>query len=245
MKHFINIFTLSLAFSVSLAIAPGFATGAQAGAPTTQASQRVNFKPPDVTAPGNRQAGGHRGVGVCSTGLSLTSLVPASNIGLTTQTSPTFFVYVPQTSAQMEFILLTEKEDEVVYQTMFKANNAGIVSVSLPQNTSNSLEVGKRYLWAVSMICDPSDRSADVVVKGWVQRVKPAPMLLSELQQKAEPRDRLKIYAENGLWYDTLSTLADLRRQAPNDVSLTADWTQLLKSQGLDTVAAQPLIQPQ
>jgi hypothetical protein len=35
-----------------------------------------------------------------------------------------------------------------------------------------------------------------------------------------------------------------MRRQTPGDARLTAKWTQLLESQGLESVAAQPLVQP-
>lgn len=245
MQRSLNIITLSFALSLGLAMVPSFPAGVRASSQGSAIAQGVNFKPPDVTAPGNRQGGAHRGSGTCPADLSITPLIPASNIGLTVQQSPTFFVYVPQVSSPVEFTLLSENEVDLVYETSFQANNGGIISVSLPENTPTPLEVGKRYVWAVSVICDPNDRSADVVAKGWVQRVKPEPGMLSQLQQKHELRDRLRIYAENGLWYETLSALAELRRQAPGDTGLKADWTQLLTSQGLDTVVAQPLVMPQ
>ena len=54
---------------------------------------------------------------------------------------------------------------------------------------------------------------------------------------------RLMAYAANGIWYETLATLADLRRQSPDDAKLTAQWMQLLQSQKLDPIANQPLVQ--
>jgi len=50
-------------------------------------------------------------------------------------------------------------------------------------------------------------------------------------------------YARNGIWYETLATLAEMRRLAPNDSRLTTEWTQLLQSQGLESIADQPLVQ--
>ncbi|MCC3405413.1 MAG: DUF928 domain-containing protein [Microcoleus sp. PH2017_10_PVI_O_A] len=49
--------------------------------------------------------------------------------------------------------------------------------------------------------------------------------------------------AKNGIWYDTLATLAQMRRIAPDDASLKAEWTQLLQSQTLEAVADKPLVQ--
>ncbi|MCC3431376.1 MAG: DUF928 domain-containing protein, partial [Microcoleus sp. PH2017_03_ELD_O_A] len=50
-------------------------------------------------------------------------------------------------------------------------------------------------------------------------------------------------YAKNGIWYDTISTLAQMRRQAPDDPMLKAEWTQLLNSQKLESIAYKPLVQ--
>jgi hypothetical protein len=33
-----------------------------------------------------------------------------------------------------------------------------------------------------------------------------------------------------------------MRRKAPNDSMLTAEWTKLLQSQGLESVATEPLV---
>jgi hypothetical protein len=168
--------------------------------------------------------------------------VPTSNIGLTLAESPTFFVYVPQTSAQIEFTLLTENEDEVVYETAFTIDKPGIVGVRVPAvGKTKAIEVGKRYVWSFSMIRDPQDRSADLVVKGWVQRIEPQPNLKSDLAN-SNPMSRLNAYATNGIWYETVATLAEMRRKAPNDSMLTAEWTKLLQSQGLESVATEPLV---
>jgi hypothetical protein len=245
MKHFLHLATISAALSLGMTAIASFPNVANAQSEPLLLSQ-VNFQPPDVTAPGNRQGGTHRGTGACPAGLSITPLVPVSNIGLTVEESPSFFVYIPQTSAKVEFTLLTENEDDVVYETAFKPTKAGVVSVTLPpaSGSRKPLEIGKRYVWSFSMVCDPNDRSADLVVKGWVQRITPQPALKSDLSNP-DPRARLGVYAKNGLWYETLTTLAELRLQTPNDSALATEWVQLLQSQGLESVANQPLLQGQ
>ncbi|MEG5056330.1 DUF928 domain-containing protein [Microcoleus sp. A2-C5] len=125
--------------------------------------------------------------------------MPLTNIGLTLRDYPTFFVYLPQTSAEIELTLLTENEDKVVYKKIFKVDKSGIVGISIPvtDDSKKSLEVGKRYVWSFSMVCEPDDRSADTVVKGLVQRIAPQPTLNSDLANP-DPMTRLDVYAKNG-----------------------------------------------
>ncbi len=241
MKRFLRLATISAALSLGLtpiALSPAL----RAQSEPVLLSQ-VNFRPPDVSAPGNRQGGTHRGGGVCPAGLSITPLIPVSNIGLTIEESPSFFVFIPQTSAKVEFTVLTENEDDVVYETTFKPTKPGVVSVTLPPASSSrkALDVDKRYIWSFSMVCDPNDRSADLVVKGWVQRIAPQPELKNDLSNP-DPRIRLGAYAKNGLWYETITTLAAMRLKTPNDSTLATEWSDLLKSQGLDSVSSQPLV---
>lgn len=244
MKHFLHFALLPAAVS-AIAAAAILPAPVRAQSQPILLSQSVNFRPPDVTAPDNRQGGTHRGAKLCPAGLSITPLIPESNIGLTLAESPTFFVYVPQTSAEIEFVLLTENGTEIVYETAFKVDKPGIVGVTVPATSDNkkSIEVGKRYEWSFSMVCDPQDRSADVVVQGLVQRIEPQSNLKQDLEN-TDAMSRLNVYAKNGIWYETLATLAELRRKSPENQTLAAEWTKLLQSQGLDSIAAQPLIQP-
>ena len=176
----------------------------------------------------------------------LTALLPKTNLGLTVAASPTFFFYIPQTPiTTAEFVLLDEENGTKVYEKTFALSGTpGIVSLTLPASgTSPRLAVGKEYHWYVSMICDPEDRSGDIYVDGWIQRVEPNRSLMTQLE-KASPHDRVTLYRKNDLWYDTLTMLAQRRRMSPNDRALAAEWTSLLKSVELDEIAQEPLVQP-
>jgi hypothetical protein len=166
---------------------------------------------------------------------------------------PTFFVHVSQTSAQeAEFILkkkigedkygqpVYDEDNIIIDQTVALPKNPGIVSISLPADAA-ALEVGQLYFWAFQVICDPTDRSKDVMVEGAVQRIELDSTLANQLK-RAEPRDRPVLYADAGIWTDAVSTLFDLRKANPNDAQLRQDWEDLLKSVGLDTVAQATLI---
>jgi hypothetical protein len=156
---------------------------------------------------------------------------------------PTFFVYVSQPSAQVQFILLNEDESEVLYETTLKIDKAGIVGVSLPEKgKTKNIEVGKRYVWSFALACDPVERSGDYIVKGWMERIEPQATLKSDLANP-DPMARAIAYAKNGIWYETVATLAQMRRLAPDDSGLRAEWTHLLESQKLNSIADKPLVQ--
>ncbi|MEG4068945.1 DUF928 domain-containing protein [Microcoleus sp. Pol11C2] len=242
MKRFLHFTALAMTVLAIAVTLPSLLTPMQAVPAPILLSQNVNFKPPDVTAPDNRQGGTHRGCKLRD-GLFITPLIPESNIGLTLTESPTFFVYVSQPAAQVEFILLNEDESEVVYETTLKNDKAGIIGVSLSEkDQTKNIEVGKRYVWSFALACDPLERSGDYIVKGWMQRIEPQANLKNDLANP-DPMAKVIAYAKNGIWYETVATLAEMRRLAPDDSRLTTEWTQLLQSQGLESIAAQPLVQ--
>jgi Domain of Unknown Function (DUF928) len=251
MKRFLYLATLSLAV-FSLAIFPNLTTLMPVKSEPILLSQNVKFRPPNVTAPGNRQSATHRGE-TCPRDLSISPLIPEINVGLTISESPTIFAYVSRPLTQLEFSLLMEKgtnndEEMVVYETAFKVDKPGIIAVTIPAAAGNkkSLEVGKRYNWSFSVACNPGDnsgdRSGDFFVTGSIERIAAQPTLKNDLANP-DPMARLTAYARNGIWYETVATLAEMRRKAPNNAQLTAEWRELLQSQKLDSVANQPLVQ--
>jgi len=252
MKRFLHCAVFSAALSVA-AILPSLSAPRQANSAPILLSQNVNFKPPDVTAPDNRQAGTHRGSCrpelsipcICPRELSIIPLIPPSNRALTVAESPTFFAYVSQASTPVEFTLQTkDTQGTKIYQTTFTVDKPGIVGVSIPADGDNkkSIEVGKEYQWSFAVACNPEDRSGDYYVEGFVQRIEPKPSLKSDLE-KPDPMARAIAYAENEIWYDTVTAVAELLREAPDDAMLTAEWRQLLQSQRLGSIADRPLVQ--
>jgi len=181
--------------------------------------------------------------GPCSPGeKSITALIPTTNLGLTTAEYPTFFFYIPQTPATaMEFVLIDEENQRQIYQTTLTiSGNPGILSLSLPTSEDvPPLEMEKEYHWYASLICDPQQRSGDIYVDGWIKRVAPDSILMSKLQNTSLT-EQITIYQESGLWYDTLKVLTEAHRMYPNNSTLVAKWTALLKSVGLDEIAYEP-----
>ncbi|MEG4911819.1 DUF928 domain-containing protein [Microcoleus sp. B7-D4] len=244
MKRFLHDAVFSLALSGIAGIFPSFSAPMLANSAPILLSQNVNFKHPDFGAPDNRKKGTPAGV-ICPRDLSIIALIPPSNRGLTVAESPILFAYISQASTRLEFILQTQDTNQtLIYETTFTVEKAGIVGVSIPatRDKKKSIEVGKEYQWVFSVVCDPEDRSTDYYVHGLVQRIEPVPSLTSELANP-DPMARAIAYAKNEIWYDTVATLADMRRKAPDDAMLTAEWRHLLQSQKLDSIANQPLVQ--
>jgi len=176
--------------------------------------------------------------------LQLTALVPENKIGRTVSQEPLFFFYLPQTDAPLAEFVLEDEKGKQIYQTTLKINNSsGVIGVSLSvhQNVS-PLEAGKNYRWSVALICDTEDTVADVVATGIVRRVELSADILRQLE-KADPRQKTFIYAQNGIWQDALSNLAAARRANPNDAELTADCESLLDSVKLNQIAKEPIVQ--
>lgn len=217
--------------------------------PMLPADARVTFKAPEgLGVPGRRIAGGSRDTTKnCLSEQTMAALVPKSNIGQTTEANPVLYFYVPKTSVPVLQLVVLDGQKIYSKQTYKPNNKAGIVAIPL----TKSLEVNKQYRWHLAMVCNPQARSKDKVVDGVIKRIQPSAQLAANLAN-ATPRERVNLYAEAGIWHDTLKTLAELRISNPNDAGIKADWDSLLKTEGVNfdkekevEVINQPLLQGQ
>ena len=207
----------------------------------------LNFKVPKRGAPRSTAGGASRGSCLRSsqqpTTKVLTAVVPRTQLGLTLAEHPSFFAYVPQSPAQVAgFLLLSDDDTEVVYETTFAlSSKAGIVRFDLP-TSAPALQVGKQYHWFMTTLCDAtSGLSGSPTVEGWIERSTPDGALTKALQ-KTLPGNRPNLYAEAGIWHETLATLADLQQQYPKNSKFLNDWREVLKTVGLNAVATEPLV---
>lgn len=174
----------------------------------------------------------------------LAALIPENLVGLTTAQFPTWFFYIPETSAkEAEFTLRDENNDQI-YKINLKINNQpGVVYLTIPNNsTSSPLVVGNNYRWNLALKCNPQDESKDKTVGGFIQRIEPSADLVAKLRNAKTMRDRINVYAQAGIWYDAIATLAQLRSDNPTDTNLAKDWASLMKQVGLNEVAEEPLL---
>jgi Domain of Unknown Function (DUF928) len=244
-----------------LTASPSEQISAQQSQPKPTTASPVKFKRPPLSprgAPGNRKGGGTRDGYICSVldiNEPLIALVPSvepeptiSHVwGLTLEASPTLWFYVPY---QPKDIKVGELEiwDEThpdprkyqqIYQGNFTVTNTpGAIALSLPSTVK--LEPNKNYHWYLSlqMKCNGGNQSVDV--NGWIQRVKLNNNV--SMPQQSSERERVILYAQEGIWYETVTLLAQLRRRHPETETLLADWQQLLTDVGLEEFATKAIV---
>lgn len=260
--------TVALITAVFSSIAYLLPINAQLG---NSSKSSINFTPPppppDRSAAGERGGAASRG---CGNGeQSLMALVPdykqTINLdggetipvtkiwGLTTDEYPTFWFFVPYNKSsitEMEFVIQdkSQNKSKTIYREILnKPEKPGIISVDT-KKAIEPLQVGKtkyqkKYHWFLKLKvkCSPQRSVESKSVDGWIERVNLSSNLTKNIQQ-ATPLQQAVLYAENGIWHDALTALGEARLAKPKDASLLANWTSLLKSEELDSLANYPPI---
>ena len=208
---------------------------------------RVQFTLPAQSSPSQSAGGGVRGSqlgfeeATTNTLLSLSTdpdpvtpqaLLPDTGvIGRTVSAHPTFFVYLPPSPAREVFFSIQDEQGNPHYHTTLPiTGEGGIVAITLPSDAP-ALAVNQNYAWFLAAI-EPNDilRPDSVGTIGWVKRV---PLdSVADLAPTASNLDRATAYAAAGIWYDTLSLLAN-PNPTIDGVTLVSEWNDLLTQVGL------------
>jgi hypothetical protein len=180
--------------------------------------------------------------------INMTALVPAFTTATTDESSlettvseyPTFWVYVPELPANArfgEFTLQDLDNNENIFQKDFLlSGQAGIISFNLPLKPENSLKIGRKYRWIVTVYCNekPAISEEYIEVDSYIERVATPNNIKA---------DDYLAYAENNIWYETLTKLAEQHRDRPKDEILTQDWLELLTAVNLADISQAKFIQ--
>ncbi|HEY9908084.1 MAG TPA: DUF928 domain-containing protein [Thermosynechococcaceae cyanobacterium] len=207
---------------------------------TSTIATAQSFTPPGRGTPVGTAGGGSRPatsdcVQAITRSSSLLALAPTQFIGLTVNDRPTLWVYVPATTAKtLEFSLLDQEQNGIYQANIPTDGTAQLVKIDLPEAVP-ALAVGQSYYWTAALICNPQRRTEDWLTGGWMQRQAIGERLQRQLTG-ATLEQRRKLYAENGLWYETVNTLVQLRRSHPSNAALKAAWSELLQVGGLKLV---------
>jgi Domain of Unknown Function (DUF928) len=243
--------TAALLASLNLVALPLAPVSAQAIADTqaeiapvktkTKGGKVVYVPPKNVGTPKNTVGGLARGE--CREVRCLMALIPNNDSGFdhfpqTVSTHPTFFFNAPKFSGQAEFRLYevsVNASPKRIYKTSFPINTQpGIISFRMPQDAPE-LRVGKFYRWEFTW-----NNASNSKCTGLVRRVG-LDRTVSQQLEKAKPIEKAAIYAKAGIWYETLEALAEGRRDRPEASDLMVEWSDLLKSVGLDIIVLQPI----
>ena len=78
-------------------------------------------------------------------------------------------------------------------------------------------------------------------VEGWIQRIELNPTITNQIATTTSLQQKVTLYAKNGIWYDTVATMAQMRLQNLEDTSYKADWDDLLSTIDLSTLASESI----
>ena len=239
------LMVLGVAISLSIAILLVLIQSEPLIAQQLKKKKAVPPPPPPTTRgfPGNRTVSASMSGNSCD--LKLVALAPEFNQntsdrisersiwGQTTAERPTLWFFVPSTPAStlLEFSLQNQRGEDIYRSPIPTPQQPGIIGVQIPANKA-PLQLNRDYHWNLKARVPCGSATINrVYVDGWIKRVN--------LPSAVNQRNTL---AENGIWYDAVTSLAQQRSQKPNDVQLQQDWSELLESSNLNTIAIQPIL---
>lgn len=231
------LFTLPLLpLSIAQAQQPNGILIAQA---SSSLAARLRANLPNRGAPGSRFGGATRGN--CISGEQrLTALLPSTNLGQTIAANPNLFIFVPTTIAQQAELVISDPDTNTVISTdvLTLPGKPGVMQVQ----PVLALDPGQDYNWSFTLICDSNDPSSFVSVSGTIERVELNTAMATKLQSQ-NPQERLGAAVDAGLWYETLTILAELQQTNPVNSMAQTEWQGILTAVGLEAIAQEPLLQ--
>jgi Domain of Unknown Function (DUF928) len=188
------------------------------------------YTPPKQGAPGGRVGGGTRGI---QREVSLLSVLAPDHSGFTTSEQPSLYWFISSsTSLPVELTVMDPQGVKPILETRLPAPaTAGVHRIRL-SDYNIRLAPGAAYRWFVSVVPDADRRSKDIMAGGTIERIEMPEGLKAKLAQ-APKSDLPSIYAQAGLWYDTVAAISEQIEAAPQDQPLRQQRTALLSQVGL------------
>lgn len=170
----------------------------------------AEYKPPRNQRPPNRRTTitGSRGECGINTETSLKLLAPQKHVGQTASIRPTFAWFVADFNPlPMKFRLYEYdlNQEPQLLQEFSIQSQYGIMTLSLPEDKP-ALEIGKRYLWQVAILCDLEKPANDLVAMAEIDVIEmlTPPLFIDNTSANVD------VLAEAGLWYDALGEALQL-----------------------------------
>ncbi|MGB5970873.1 MAG: DUF928 domain-containing protein [Spirulinaceae cyanobacterium] len=203
---------------------------------------------------GRRRPGARRG-GCLAEDTKVTSLLPPDpeaqgqiaedeEIPLTAEPITTVFFHVPSKSQDVnnpvmkaslllkEIVAVDEKgkrqSKEIFFGYFELPEEPGIVGLKVPETEARAkLEPGKNYVWQVMVFCNPADTdlARNPHFSGLI-KLDNSPEVADIKQQPLS--QQAASFAEEGVWYSVLNSLAKLLDANPNSLA-KADWQSILQ----------------
>ncbi len=208
----------------------------------------VTFSTPEGVAgtPRTQTGGGaSRSNGQCLVGQenleAIRPILPNFERVLTVSGRPSFFVSLPETTAQTATFSLQDRRGETHYRSEVDLpEQGGIVQVTLPDEHPE-LALGEDYSWYFEVHCVSAFDPNNPTIEGTVYRLPIEDALAEQLEAAETAVDLAQVYGEYGIWYDALATLADAQHRQPDNEIIAENWAELLTSVGLEDLSQQSL----
>lgn len=150
--------------------------------------------------------------------LTLTVLAP-ERVGLTTKEQPSLYWFQSKPISSRFELTITGKTDvKPLLEARFESATGGIQRIRLADYDIR-LREGVEYRWSVALVRDPDNRSRDLVASGVIKYIKPSEQLQKRLRE-VTASERPYVYADEGVWYDSLDALSELVNAQPKDTKL-------------------------
>ncbi|WP_271253044.1 DUF928 domain-containing protein [Pseudanabaena sp. Chao 1811] len=129
---------------------------------------------------------------------------------------------------QLRVILTKDQKDTtIIFQTKLTMKS-GLSSFKLP--IAASLQPSKSYRWEITLPDQQNELEEDVIVSGWIVYSPPESSLQKSLMRALTTRDRAKIYAEAGYWFEAIDDYTRWLKLNPNDLKTRSARNEILKS---------------
>ena len=175
------------------------------------------YRPPNrkkASSRGTRESGASRGGCPQKLESKITLIVPEDHVPLTISPHPTFNWYQEQElSLPVKFTLL-EPGHQPIYSQELLLNKTGLIGLTLPEDIP-PLEIGKKYRWSVSIICNRQYPSQNPYAESWVERIALSAEVASGLDREEQFCDS-QAFAQAGIWYDSLACALEPTSGAKN-----------------------------
>jgi len=240
---FASVCSCLVTSTVVAPIASLFTEAAQAQSRRVRYVPPSNLDAPKVSASGITRSGCTETEEICLIALLPDLKLEASPIPQTISERPTIYLLTPKVdNGTVIFRIYNETgltPKPAIYRKSFNVNNQdGIIGFKIPDDAP-ILEVNQKYKLRFDIEYKPQGSKT---VYAYIKRVLPSPKLVEQLKTTTKPIEVAALYAQEGLWFETLQTLAEAQRTVPQNPEITEEWLELLKSAKINRALSFPLV---
>ncbi|MDJ0647150.1 MAG: DUF928 domain-containing protein [Xenococcaceae cyanobacterium MO_188.B19] len=150
---------------------------------------------------------------------SLNFLIPETEIAhYTVSSTPDLYIYAKTPSEvplSFSIVIPDINADNPKFEKTLLIEKEGFYKIKLP--LSFKLKDGTIYVWQIAIPCLNDFTQTDQVLRGAILKVPVAQALTKQLSLAENSLDKARIYAENGIWYDALSSAAESKQHLKSE----------------------------